>query len=118
MSPKKKTPTENVGDSISGPMPIKPRKSRSSAPDPMKRSSPRKRATKTKVAPETAVVSAPVSTDDVLRPSVSEYEQIALLAYSFWEARGRQGGSPEEDWFRAEAEFRRRRVVERDRDTI
>ena len=33
-------------------------------------------------------------------------EQIARLAYSFWEARGRNGGSPEEDWFRAEQELR------------
>ncbi len=45
--------------------------------------------------------------DEVLRAGVSEYEQIALLAYSFWEARGRQGGSPEEDWYRAEREVRR-----------
>jgi len=31
---------------------------------------------------------------------------IARLAYSFWEARGFQGGSPEEDWLRAERELR------------
>jgi Protein of unknown function (DUF2934) len=29
-------------------------------------------------------------------------EKIAKLAYSYWEARGRKGGSPEEDWLRAE----------------
>jgi DUF2934 family protein len=33
------------------------------------------------------------------------WEQIASLAYSFWEARGYQGGSPEEDWFRAVQEL-------------
>jgi len=32
--------------------------------------------------------------------------QIAHLAYSYWEARGYQGGSPEEDWLRAEQELR------------
>jgi hypothetical protein len=32
-------------------------------------------------------------------------EQIACLAYSFWEARGYQGGSQEEDWLRAEREL-------------
>lgn len=37
-------------------------------------------------------------------------EEIARLAYSFWEARGRQGGSPEEDWFRAEQEILKRRA--------
>ena len=36
-----------------------------------------------------------------------EYEEIALLAYMYWEARGRPADSPEEDWFRAEEEIRR-----------
>lgn len=35
-------------------------------------------------------------------------EQIARLAYSYWEARGCTGGTPEADWFRAEAELRGR----------
>jgi hypothetical protein len=35
-------------------------------------------------------------------------EQIAELAYFYWEARGRQDGSPWEDWFRAEEEWKRR----------
>ena len=30
------------------------------------------------------------------------HEEVARLAYSFWEARGGQGGSSWEDWFRAE----------------
>ena len=30
------------------------------------------------------------------------HADIATLAYSYWEKRGYQGGSPEEDWFRAE----------------
>lgn len=41
-------------------------------------------------------------------PSAAEtpsHEQIAKLAYSYWEARGFQGGSPEEDWLRAEHEL-------------
>ena len=40
-----------------------------------------------------------------LTASVSFQEKVALLAYSYWEERGRQGGSPEEDWFRAEKEI-------------
>jgi hypothetical protein len=32
-------------------------------------------------------------------------EQIAILAYSYWVARGYQGGSPEADWLRAEQEL-------------
>src|ERR1051326_7245978 len=33
------------------------------------------------------------------------HDEIAALAYSYWESRGRQGGSPSEDWFRAEREL-------------
>ena len=33
-------------------------------------------------------------------------DDIAQLAYSYWEARGYQGGSSEEDWLRAEQELR------------
>ena len=35
-------------------------------------------------------------------------EEVAKLAYSYWEARGCQGGSEEEDWLRAEIELRSR----------
>jgi Protein of unknown function (DUF2934) len=35
-------------------------------------------------------------------------DQIAELAYLYWEARGCQGGSPEEDWLRAEHDLRLR----------
>jgi hypothetical protein len=43
-----------------------------------------------------------------IRPAVHEptYQEIATLAYSYWEARGYTGGSPEEDWVRAERELR------------
>src|ERR1700722_585776 len=38
-------------------------------------------------------------------PVVSR-EEIARLAYSYWEARGRPHGSAAEDWLRAERELR------------
>jgi len=38
-------------------------------------------------------------------------EQIAGLAYSYWEARGFQGGSPEQDWLRAEQELAAKTVL-------
>ena len=53
------------------------------------------------------------STSDISSPAsvrsaepVIDREAIALLAYSYWEARGFLGGSPEEDWLRAESELR------------
>lgn len=33
------------------------------------------------------------------------FDAIAQLAYSYWEARGYQGGSCEQDWLRAENEL-------------
>ena len=38
--------------------------------------------------------------------SNEDYEAIALLAYSYWQARGCPIGSPEEDWYRAENDLR------------
>jgi len=37
--------------------------------------------------------------------SAPAYNEIAALAYTYWVDRGRQGGSPEEDWLRAEREL-------------
>ena len=34
--------------------------------------------------------------------------ETAKLAYSYWEARGRTGGSASEDWFRAKQELNAR----------
>lgn len=36
------------------------------------------------------------------------HDEIATLAYEFWQARGCPYGSPKEDWIRAERELRAR----------
>ncbi len=36
-------------------------------------------------------------------------EEVARLAYSYWQARFGQNGNAEEDWLRAERELRKRR---------
>ncbi len=36
---------------------------------------------------------------------VDAHSQIAKIAYAYWEARGHQPGSPEQDWLRAEREY-------------
>ena len=41
-------------------------------------------------------------------PPEPAHDEIAKLAYSYWEARGRQGGSAAEDWARAVEELRAR----------
>ena len=47
------------------------------------------------------------ATESVALGSAPEPEQIARLAYSYWQARGCPKGSSEEDWFRAEIELRK-----------
>ncbi len=41
----------------------------------------------------------------------SDREAVAKLAYYYWEMRGRQAGSSEEDWLRAERELSNRRSL-------
>lgn len=46
-----------------------------------------------------------VSEQGVPVPGITITDQIAKLAYFLWEARGGNGGSAEEDWYRAEQEI-------------
>ena len=50
----------------------------------------------------------PAATATAVAPALSAESfrnAVATLAYSYWEARGCQGGSPESDWLRAEQEL-------------
>jgi hypothetical protein len=59
------------------------------------------------VAPlETASQPAAPKADAPASAGGPSWDDVARLAYSYWEARGCQGGSPEEDWARAERELR------------
>ena len=59
-------------------------------------------------SPATKVTKTPAGKPSVeAEPAPPEHEEIALLAYMYWEARGRPADSPEEDWLRAEEEIRR-----------
>jgi hypothetical protein len=82
--------------------PAEPKKRRTVAPKSS--AVTHKHTTKKTLTPEVVaapeVMAAPVRTIKV--------EEIAVLAYSYWEARGCQGGSPQEDWFRAEQELKSR----------
>ena len=47
-----------------------------------------------------------VATDTELKsPEPLGHDQIAVLAYALWEARGCPDGSPEVDWLQAEREL-------------
>jgi hypothetical protein len=57
-------------------------------------------------AAATAAVMAPEKvTPEKVSDAVPLQEEIAVLAYRYWEARGGQDGSAEEDWLRAEQEL-------------
>lgn len=53
-------------------------------------------ARRTKPATPVAAAAPAVSS------TAATHDDIAALAYSYWVARGCQGGSPEEDWLQAE----------------
>jgi hypothetical protein len=54
------------------------------------------------VAPGTETVAEVVAVETGSGPA---YNEVAALAYTYWAGRGCQGGSPEEDWLRAEQEL-------------
>jgi len=55
--------------------------------------------------PQSETVGVAIMKTEVILDNCPSHEDIAALAYSYWEARGFQGGSPEEDWLRAEQEL-------------
>jgi hypothetical protein len=80
-------------------------------------SSRRQNASRTRAkhvaAPETPSTTAAAEPELAATPAVvappayePSHEKVAELAYLYWEARGYQGGCPEEDWLRAEQELR------------
>ena len=67
------------------------------------------RAPRVKAAQHSKVVSSESASHAIVGESgVTENSVIAQIAYGFWEARGRQAGSPLEDWLRAEHEYKQR----------
>jgi hypothetical protein len=87
---------------------------------------PRKRAavagSSAVVEPQETVIVADIDSEIVTESAVTAVEfdasavapgqeEIAALAYSYWEERGYTEGSPEHDWLRAEAELRQRALV-------
>jgi hypothetical protein len=73
----------------------------SAAAPPRRKSASTKRVKYSASPAEKPLESA--ATAAVCEPSQDE---IARLAYSYWEARGYAGGSSEEDWLRAQRKLR------------
>jgi hypothetical protein len=95
MSKKQTTATDPIASS--GAAPARQRKH-----TPAKRSAAVAAEPSSSIAP-TGLTAMDAHTNPV--DSAITFEEIAKLAYSYWEDRGCQGGSPEEDWLRAEQEL-------------
>ena len=84
------------------------------APAPAKKTrTPRAKSASGELRPKQARETAPrVSSQDIAVHAIAastvvvDRQEVARLAYSYWEARGYQGGSPLDDWVRAENELR------------
>jgi len=75
---------------------------------------PRKTAGRKNAASGSAVPAAENTSLSNLADAVDpDREEVARLAYTYWESRGFEGGSPEQDWFRAEQEIRERTAAKR-----
>jgi hypothetical protein len=91
-----------------------------------KKLSPEKKPSQSAAAPEDAAAlppsvlraSSPIETTQPgsgngtqsAADTQDDSDEIARIAYSYWEERGRQHGSADEDWFRAVEEYRRRKA--------
>ena len=75
---------------------------------PARRKAATTKRTTSKAVEASPIVETPVvdtETKPVVAAAQVTHEEIARLAYLFWEERGCQGGSPEEDWLRAEQQL-------------
>jgi hypothetical protein len=92
--PKRKTVENSAAET---PVAVDVTKRTKSSAKPKTAAATHKRATKKTQLDDVMVPVAPAS-----RPS---HDEIARLAYSYWESRGYQDGLAESDWLRAEAEL-------------
>lgn len=77
------------------------------AASPEKRRAPR---SKRAGAPADGKIST--ASETIVKQEITvDRDAVARLAYSYWEARGFVGGSPEEDWLRAERELHENRAA-------
>jgi hypothetical protein len=60
------------------------------------------------VIAQTDTVPADIRIDNGIDHGADHHAAISIIAYSYWESRGYQGGSQTDDWLRAEQEYRQR----------
>ena len=98
MPKSKKTTSPEVAAAPAPALEPKPARKRTAAAPKVAKAAPHKHTRSRKVEEST-------ETSPVAVTLVVTHDDIAVLAYSYWEARGCTGGSAEEDWLRAEREL-------------
>jgi hypothetical protein len=95
--------------SAAGTAPARTEKPKAKRATTTKHSSPKATATRATTA-EPVAASSPVAEHGAVVEAVVvvSRDEVAKLAYLYWEARGGHGGSAEDDWARAEAELSHR----------
>lgn len=101
VKPEAPAAAQSAAAAAPAPAPAKKTRTRHTKSEPAEAGAIRKPAPRTSAKP--AVEETAPSTAVVIDLS---REEVACLAYSYWESRGYQGGSPIEDWIRAENELR------------
>jgi Protein of unknown function (DUF2934) len=101
--PKKTVTKENAAVA-----PVRAAKPKTSRTAPVVEVASKPRVTRVKSVTHSKT-SAPAVTEVAEAPAVNAYDQIAKIAFGYWEARGCQHGSAEQDWLYAEQEYLRSR---------
>ena len=96
--PKKTTATESVAAA-----PVRATKPKTAKTSPVAEVVTQSRVTSVKHSKAAGPVAIVETTATV---TISAHDQIAKIAYGYWETRGFQPGCPEQDWLRAEQEYR------------
>jgi len=100
--PKKPVTKETTLQSEGTAAPVRAAKPKAPRSVPVTEVASKPRVSRVKSVTHSKAAVAPVST---VIAAATAHEQIAKIAYGYWESRGYQAGCPEQDWLRAEREY-------------
>lgn len=100
--PKKPVTQETTLSSQGAAAPVRSTKPKAARAVPAMEAASKPRVSRVKSVTHSKTAAAPVAAAPI---AASAHEEIAKMAYAFWESRGYQHGSAEQDWLRAEREY-------------
>ena len=100
--PKKPVIKESTLPSQEAVAPVRAAKPKTNKAVPVVEIASKPRVSRVKSVTHSKTAAAPVAAPAV---APNAHEMIAKIAYGYWESRGYQAGSAEQDWLRAEREY-------------